>query len=130
MVRIPLGNEKSARLEVRPPSSDSNPYLWFYTLISAGLKGMYAEEAELKHMEKDVYGGEVGKLPGEIYTALGCFEKSEFMKEIMGEKSHKKYIELKERAADRCPRALGKRIKSGEVLYHHEVTNQLLWADF
>jgi glutamine synthetase len=33
MVRIPLGNEKSARIEVRSVSPDTNPYLLFYSLL-------------------------------------------------------------------------------------------------
>ena len=34
MVRIPLANEKSARIEVRTVAPDANPYLLFYTLIN------------------------------------------------------------------------------------------------
>ena len=32
--------------------------------------------------------------------------------------------------ADRCPKALGSRIKTSEVQFHHEVTNQYLWSQF
>jgi len=34
------------------------------------------------------------------------------------------------RQAARCPRALGTRIKAGEIMFHHEVTNQMLWSQF
>ena len=67
---------------------------------------------------------------GDIYQAIELFGKSLFMKEIMGDSVHRKYMQLKNLAADRCPRALGTRVKFGEVLYHHEVTNQLLWSRF
>lgn len=121
MVRIPIGNEKSARVEVRTVAPDANPYLCIYSILKAGLKGMETDSG---------LSGEVEKLPSEIYPAIDCFEKSEFVEEIMGKRSQEKYASLKKRAADRCPRSLGSKIKSCEVLYHHEVTNQLLWSDF
>lgn len=130
MVRIPIGNEKSARIEVRTVAPDANPYLCVYSLLKAGFKGVEATEAEFKKMEKSLYSEDCKKLPGDIYQALDYFKNSKFMVEIMGERSHKRFAELKEAAAERCPRALGTRIKSGEVLYHHEVTNQLLWSWF
>src|SRR5439155_2219369 len=39
MVRIPLGNERSARVEVRSIAPDANPYMAIYTLLKAGLEG-------------------------------------------------------------------------------------------
>lgn len=119
MVRIPLGNEKSARIEVRTVAPDANPYLAIYSIVKAGFSG-----AEFDR------GGEVVKLPGDIYSAIELFEKSEFMKKTMGTVNHEKYRRLKVAAADRSPKALGDRVKSGEVLYHHEVTNQMIWKNF
>lgn len=130
MVRIPIGNENSARVEVRTVAPDANPYLAIYAILCAGLKGLEAEASELKEMEESVYGGEVQKLPGDIYSAIKHFAKSGFMVEVMGEVTHAKYAELKSKSADRCPRELGKRVKASEVLYHHEITNQMLWSDF
>jgi glutamine synthetase len=37
---------------------------------------------------------------------------------------------VKQLQADRCPKALGAVIKTAEVQFHHEVTNQLLWSRF
>lgn len=130
MIRIPVGNEKSARIEVRTVAPDSNPYLFIYTLLKAGFYGMNVSDSEYEQMKENVFGGGVKKLPGNIYTAIECFSKSEFMKEVMGEDNHRKFLELKKGVADRCPRELGTRVKAGEVLYHHEITNQILWGDF
>lgn len=130
MIRIPIGNEKSARLEVRTVAPDSSPYISFYTLIQAGLAGMEAPEAEFRKMEKEVFGEEIKKLPGEINTAIINFEKSEFMAKILGADNHRKYAGLKTMVAHRSPLALGNKIKSGEVLFHHEVYNQLIWSAF
>lgn len=130
MVRIPIGNEKSARIEVRTVAPDANPYLAFFTLVKAGLAGVKASEAEMKTWEKKVYTKKVAKLPGDIYSALEAFKKSKFMEEVMGKMNKEKYLSLKMNAADRCPRALGTRVKVGEILYHHDITNQVLWNSF
>lgn len=130
MIRIPLGNAKSARVEVRTVAPDANPYLYMYALIKAGIRGIEATETELREMEARVYTPEVVKLPSNICDALEHFEKSGFLKEIMGEESHGKYASLKQAVADRSPRSLGHKVKAGEVLYHHEVSNQLIWANF
>ena len=128
MVRIPFGNENSARIEVRTVSPDANPYLYIYALIKAGMEGVKAGEQELKAMKEVV--NNAGKLPGEIHSALDSFKNSDFMSDVMGERNHEKYLKLKQSVANRSPRELGDNIKAGEVLYHHEVTNQQLWADF
>jgi len=55
---------------------------------------------------------------------------SETIKGLLGESVHDKYIELKQAAADRCPKELGTTVKTEEILYHHEVTNQYIWKKF
>ncbi|MCX6735215.1 MAG: glutamine synthetase family protein [Candidatus Peregrinibacteria bacterium] len=130
MVRIPIGNEKSSRIEVRTVAPDANPYLAFYGIIKAGLVGMRASAEELAKMEKKVYGGKVKKLPGNIYEALEHFEASDFVKDIIGEENQQKYAALKYMAAERSPKSLGTKVKTGEVLYHHEVANQWIWNQF
>ena len=69
-------------------------------------------------------------LPDNIYDALDGFRGSTFAKEMLGEHVHTKFAELKAGAADRCPRALGTRVKRSEIMFHHEVTNQYLWTKF
>src|SRR5271167_510550 len=39
MVRVPIGNEKSARIEVRAVGPDANPYLVLYSIFKSGLHG-------------------------------------------------------------------------------------------
>ena len=38
--------------------------------------------------------------------------------------------ETEQASADRCPKALGTRVKVAEIQFHHEVTNQFLWSLF
>lgn len=130
MIRIPEGNENSARIEIRTVAPDVNPYLCIYALLHAGLKGISADASDLKKWGEKVYGGRVKILPENIYVAMDYFRKSRFIREILGTENQKKYVELKFISAERCPRAFGKTVKDSEILYHHEITNQLIWDEF
>jgi len=55
---------------------------------------------------------------------------SEVVAEMLGPEVHQRYVDCKAASADRCPRALGAQIKTSEVQFHHEVTNQYLWSMF
>ncbi len=123
MIRVPHGNERSARFEVRSVGPDANPYMWLYTLLRVGLEGPEPAADDDKRPRTRI-------LPDNVNAALRSFKRSAFMKEILGELPHSKYAMLKRASADRCPRLLGNLIKRGEILYHHEVTNQMLWANF
>ncbi len=122
MIRIPLANEKSARIEVRTVSPDANPYLVLLALIEAG-----TSQSSLVY--KDTNKKSRGTLPPDIYQAIAYFRDSDFISELMGPAAAK-FADRKELSADRCPRALGTTIKVPEIIYHHEVTNQQLWNRF
>lgn len=123
MVRIPLGNERSARIEVRSVAPDANPYMSVYTILRTGLEGAKETEDAGKKARTRM-------LPDNIYDAIRLFKGSAFTKGLYGETVHTKYAELKAASADRCPRALGSRVKTSEIQFHHEVTNQYLWNQF
>lgn len=130
MIRIPMGNEKSARIEVRTVAPDVNPYLCIFALIKAGLWGMNADDVELKKMEAKVYNGRKKILPSNIYDAIRHFSRSRFVEAVLGKENRNKFVGLKMEAANRSPKAFGARVKAEEILYHHEVTNQLIWDNF
>lgn len=119
MVRIPIGNSRSARVEVRSIAPDVNPYLAIYTLFRTGLEGSINP-----NLSPDAI------LPDNIYDAIDDFEASDFVKTLIGADVAEKYAALKRASADRCPRLLGNRIKRAEVQFHHEVQNQMLWNNF
>jgi glutamine synthetase len=125
MVRIPLANEQSARVEVRSIGPDSNPYLAIYALLKNGLEGPLPKDTD-----KDIRQSRTRFLPDNIYDAIRLFKASRFVGEIVGEAVQEKFAEVKQMQADRCPKALGTRIKTSEVQFHHEVTNQYLWSNF
>jgi len=123
MIRIPAGNERSARIEIRSVGPDANPYLALYALLRAALEGVPLTKDESKR-------DRVRYLPGNIYDAIRLFRGSEFIKTVMGAASHEKYVSHKQAAADRSPKELGSIVKSSEVLFHHDVTTQMLWHKF
>lgn len=123
MIRIPVGNEKSARIEVRSVAPDANPYLLLYTIIKTGMEGKKLTKDETKR-------DRVRFLPDNIYDAIALMKSSKFLEGVLGEESKEKFIKFKQAAADRSPKALGTTVKRSEVVYHHEVTNQYLWNRF
>jgi len=123
MVRIPIHTEKSARVEVRSVGPDANPYLAIYSLIKTGIEGKVENKTSNKRSR-------VKYLPGTIQSAIISFRQSLWTSILLGENYKKRYLSLKSEVADRSPQALGKKVKKGEVIYHHEIYNQLLWNEF
>jgi glutamine synthetase len=123
MIRIPIGNERTARIEVRSIAPDANPYLAIFTLLKTGLEGPGADD-DGKGQQRAHF------LPDNIYDAIRLFKGSRYAQELLGEEVHAKYAELKLAAAERCAKALGSRVKRSEIQFHHEVTNQYLWGHF
>jgi glutamine synthetase len=122
MVRIPIGNEKSMRVEVRSVSPDANPYMVLYSIFKTGLSGDTAKIKNLRQAER--------YLPDNIYTALENFRQAEWTTKLLGADVKARYADLKQASADRCPRLLGTFVKPQEVQYHHDVYNQFLWNLF
>lgn len=122
MVRIPIGNEKSSRVEVRSVGPDANPYLVLYSVFKTGLDGEIEKIKNLRQADR--------YLPDNIYDAIDNFNKAEWTGKLLGDDVKGRYAELKKNSADRCARLLGTVVKAPEVQFHHEVYNQFLWNQF
>jgi glutamine synthetase len=122
MIRIPIGNERSMRVEVRSVAPDSNPYLVLLSVFKTGLEGGTSKVENLRQAER--------YLPDNIYTAIENFRAAEWTSKLLGEDVKARYADLKQASADRCPRLLGTFVKPSEVQFHHEVYNQFLWNQF
>src|SRR5579872_3950322 len=122
MVRIPIGNERSMRTEVRSVAPDANPYMVMYSIFMTSHAAATEKIKNLRSAER--------YLPDNIYTAIDNFEKADWTTKLFGADVKGRYADLKRAAADRCPRALGTFVKAPEVQYHHEVYNQFLWNMF
>jgi glutamine synthetase len=122
MVRIPIGNERSMRVEVRSVGPDANPYMVMYSIFKTGLDGKTSKIQNLRQAER--------YLPDNVYTAMENFRGAAWTTELFGEDVKGRYADLKQASADRCPRLLGTFVKAPEVQYHHDVYNQFLWNMF
>jgi glutamine synthetase len=81
LVRIPMykpNKENSTRIEFRAPDSACNPYLAYAVMIAAGLKGI-----EKKYMLEA--SNDSATLPANLDEAISIMEKSELVRETLGE---------------------------------------------
>jgi glutamine synthetase len=122
MVRVPIGNHRSMRVEVRSVAPDANPYLALYSIFKTGVDGTTAKIDNLRQAER--------YLPDHIQAAIDDFKSSKWIAEILGSDVQGRLADLKQAAANRCPRDLGTFVKAPEVQFHHEVYNQSLWNLF
>jgi glutamine synthetase len=106
MIRVPMykpGKEVATRIEFRAPDPACNPYLSFAVMLAAGLKGIENEYELPDPIEEDIYrmsGKEKNKrgiftLPDNLYEALLEVEKSEIVREALGEHIFNKFVENK-----------------------------------
>jgi glutamine synthetase len=124
MIRIPLANERSARIEVRSIGPDANPYLLIYSLFRTGFEGPKTDMTDEERRTRTRF------LPDNIYNAVRDFKSSKWVADLLGEDLQTKFVEVKQMQADRCPKELGAQVKVQEIQFHHEVTNQHLWSQF
>jgi len=122
MVRVPIGNHRSMRVEVRSVGPDANPYLALYSIFKTGVDGTTAKIDNLRQAER--------YLPDHIQAAIDDFKSSKWIAEALGADVQGRFADLKQAAANRCARDLGTFVKAPEVQFHHEVYNQSLWNLF
>jgi len=103
LVRVPMykpGKEKATRIEYRSPDPACNPYLAFSVMLAAGLKGMQEKYELPDPIEKDVYHLSVDErkelgiesLPGSLIEALELTEKSDLVRDALGEHVFNSFI--------------------------------------
>ena len=122
MVRVPIGNSRSMRVEVRSVAPDANPYLALYSIFKTGIDGTTAKIENLRQAER--------YLPDHIQAAIDDFKSSKWIAEILGSDVQGRFADLKQASANRCARELGTFVKAPEVQFHHEIYNQSLWNLF
>ncbi len=112
LVRIPEyqpGREEATRFEVRSPDPACNPYLCFSVMLAAGLDGVKKGLEPPPPVEENVYemtAAErkrrgIGTLPGSLFEAIEAAEKSDLVKEALGEHTFNSFIENKKIEWDR-----------------------------
>ncbi len=111
LIRVPLykpGKEKATRIELRSPDPACNPYLAFACMLNAGLTGIDKKYKLPEPVEKDVYhlAAEerkalgIDNLPGSLIEAIEYAEKSELLRETLGDHIFTNLIESKKKEWD------------------------------
>jgi glutamine synthetase len=106
MIRVPMykpGKEAATRIEFRAPDPACNPYLAFAVMLAAGLKGIEKGYRLNDPVEDDIFemtasekeSRKITTLPGNLYEAICEVEKSELVREALGDHVFNKFIENK-----------------------------------
>jgi len=96
LVRVPLtkpGKESACRIEYRAPDAACNPYLTFAVILAAGLRGIELEydlppeASDDIHRKSDAerWSGGIESLPESLPEALGEMQRSELVRQTLGE---------------------------------------------
>ncbi len=103
LIRIPAAASERSRMELRSPDPTINPYLAFALIIEAGISGI---ENNLKlpnptDVEIDSSNAanfsDIRKLATNLTEAITVSEKSDFLKNVLGEEFLNRYISLKQK---------------------------------
>jgi glutamine synthetase len=103
MIRVPMykpGKEVATRIEFRSPDPACNPYLAFAVMLMAGLKGIDENYSLPEPIEEDIYEMDeaarekagIVSLPGSLFEAIQELEKSEVVRETLGDHIYHQFI--------------------------------------
>lgn len=106
LIRIPEyqpGRETAARIEFRSPDPACNPYLAFSVMLAAGLKGIKEGYEAPDPVSENVYQMTeeerarrgIGSLPASLLEAVLLTEKSEVVREALGDHVFENFIKNK-----------------------------------
>ena len=106
LVRVPMykpNKEKATRVEFRSPDPACNPYLAFSVMLAGGLAGIKNKYELPPPTEKDVYRLSdeerakegIKTLPGSLIEAITLTEKSELVREALGDHIFNNFITSK-----------------------------------
>lgn len=88
-----VGSGQSLRMETRIPGADMNPYLAYTALIGSGLYGIEQKLGLNEEYKGNAYkGAAVPKIPSSLYEAISCWENSEVVKHVLGDKIAAHYL--------------------------------------
>ena len=103
MIRIPSVRGEHMRVELRTPDPSANPYLVLAVCLAAGLDGMKRElkvpdpvDCNIYEMtKKELLERGIDVIPSNLSKACHYFEDDEFIKSVLGEHLHSKYLAAK-----------------------------------
>jgi len=106
LIRVPEyqpGKENATRIEFRSPDPACNPYLTFAVMLAAGLEGIAKDLKPPEPVEENVYEMTdeekkergIGTLPGSLDEAIQLTEKSELVRNALGDHVFEAFIKNK-----------------------------------
>jgi len=106
LIRIPTykpGKELATRVEYRSPDPACNPYFAFSVMLAAGLEGIEKGYPLRDPIERNVYEMtekerkryKIDSLPEDLYEAIKITEKSDMIKQALGDHVFDQFIENK-----------------------------------
>jgi len=112
LVRVPMykpGKEKATRAEFRCPDPACNPYLAFAVMLAAGLRGIEEGYEPREPVEENIFSMSdaelaergIEQLPGSLTEAIAETEKSELVREALGDHIFEKFVASKKIEWDR-----------------------------
>ena len=109
LIRIPSTRGTNMRIELRSRDPAANPYLLLASCLAAGLDGIRNELPIPESVEGNIYEMSKNELeergieaiPSNLSKACHYFEDDEFMKQVLGEHVHAKYLDAKRKEWNR-----------------------------
>jgi len=112
LIRVPAykpGKEMATRIEYRSPDPACNPYLAFAVMLAAGLEGIKNEYPVPDPVERNVYEMTpeerknlgIGQLPEDLHDAIMLAERSDLLRQTLGDHVFTKLIQNKKVEWDR-----------------------------
>ena len=103
LVRVPAARGADTRIELRMPDPSCNPYLALAVMLRAGLDGIEKELDPGPPVNKNIYKMShrerrhlrIDELPGNLSEALDALEKSELMRETLGDHIFDQFVAAK-----------------------------------
>lgn len=109
LIRIPSTRGTNMRIELRSPDPAANPYLLLASCLAAGLDGIKNDlpipdsvEGNIYEMSKsELENRKIEAIPSNLSKACHYFEDDAFMKQVLGEHVHAKYLDAKRKEWNR-----------------------------
>jgi glutamine synthetase len=103
LIRVPAPRGEATRIELRMPDPSCNPYLAFAVMLRAGLDGIDQKIDPGPPVNKNIYKMSqrerrhlrIEELPATLAEALDVFEKSELMRDTLGDHIFQHFLEAK-----------------------------------
>lgn len=103
LIRVPMykpGKANATRMEFRCPDPACNPYFAFAVMLAAGMKGMEEGYTLPDPIEEDIFemtaaereANGIDSLPGSLGEAIAITEKSDLVREALGDHIFGKFI--------------------------------------